>query len=69
MIRRLRLIIKMVGGAEIEGDRVEVPTRLQLSHRYSSKALAEVKKASRHWFTVLFMGGSRTKDKCAIAAC
>ena len=48
---------------------MEVPTRSQLSHRYSSKVLAGVKKASRHWFTVLFIGASRCKDRCAIAVC
>jgi len=67
--RRLRWIIRMVGGAEIEGDSVEVPTRPQPSHQYSSKALAGVKKASRHWFTVPFIGASICKDRCAIAAC
>ena len=65
----MRWIIKMVGGAEIEGDSVEVPTRPQLSHRYSSRALAGVKKASRHWFTVLLMWASICKDQCANAAC
>ena len=59
----------MLGGVEIEGDSVEVSTWPQLSHWYSSKALAGAKKASRHWFIVLFMEGSRFRDKCAVAAC
>ena len=48
---------------------MEVPTRPQQSHRYSSKALAGLKKALRHWLIVLFLEGSRFSDSCAVVAC